>query len=85
MHCNLCSEDSGMHQSILGSFTDNISLEINKVVFIVYKDSFNVLSFAGRLRKDFWGSVLVWCFFPCCFQLELVWTRKNYELNLEIL
>lgn len=53
---------------LLAASLINISLaEINKVVFIAYKDSVNMLSFAGILRKGFWGSVLVWCFSPHCF------------------
>lgn len=48
-------------KSFLAALLINIFIaEINKVVFIVYKDSFNVLSFAGRLRKNFFREVF-WC------------------------
>lgn len=55
---------------LLAASLINISLaEINKVVFIAYKDSFNVLSFAGRLRKGFWESGVV--FFSSLFLIRI--------------
>lgn len=50
-------------KSFLAALLINIFIAgINKVMFIVYKDSFNVLSFARRLRKIFFffGEVF-WC------------------------
>lgn len=54
----------------LAALLINISLaEIKKVVFIVYKDGFNMLSFAGRLREDFLGKCFVVVVFSSLFSI----------------
>lgn len=60
-------------KSFLAALLINIFIAgINKVMFIVYKDSFNVLSFAGRLRKNFFlGKCFGVAFFSSLFSIGI--------------